>query len=185
MIYIDQETGKMVNINAPYKGRSRLDTPEIRAAVGVIGIEEDAPPAGWSYDTHDRREDWEATQRPYIIYTRKSDEQISATRWGKIKQKRDELTDNGGCLVAGKWYHSDPKSKVQQIALTMVGAALPATPWKTMDGSFITLTPTLVGQLFQAQMVREQTIFAHAEALKADPEADINAGWPARYEVAT
>jgi hypothetical protein len=102
-------------------------------------------------------------------------------RWAKIKALRDELTDNGGCLVSGKWFHSDAKSKQQQMALAMVGAALPATPWKTMDGSFVTLDPSIVGQIFQAQMAREQGIFAHAEVLKADPLADINTGWPARY----
>lgn len=112
-----------------------------------------------------------------------STEHLALVRWQKIKQKRDELTDNGGCLVGGKWYHTDTKSKQQQMALTMLGAAIPANlQWKTMDGSFITMTQTLAAQLFAAQITREQTIFAHAEALKADINSDINAGWPARYE---
>jgi hypothetical protein len=178
MIYIDEETGIRVYIQRPYKGRSRLDTPEIRDDVGVIEIEDDPKPADFTEDTYYAEEDWQAVERPYVIYNRRPAEQIAATRWAKIKQLRDTLTDTGGCLVSGKWFHSDPKSKVQQIALAMAGAAAPAIPWKTMDGSFVTLTPTLVSQIFQAQMVREQTIFAHAESLRADPNADINAGWP-------
>lgn len=110
-------------------------------------------------------------------------QETAAERWQKIKAKRDDLTKNGGCLVAGKWFHSDTDSKQQQMALTMLGASIPANlQWKTMDGSFVTMTQTLAGQLFQAQIVREQAIFAHAETLKADPNADIGTGWPARYE---
>jgi hypothetical protein len=179
-MYIDNDTKLRVNINAPYKGRSRLDTAEIRAEVGVVEIAEPTPPADYSDDLYYRTEQDAA---PYVVYTRKSDEQIAAVRWTKIKQKRDELTDNGGCFVADKWFHTDTKSKQQQMALTMLGASIPANlQWKTMDGSFITMTQTLAGQLFGAQITREQTIFAHAEALKADMNADINAGWPARYE---
>ena len=71
MIWIDNETKKRVNIHAAYKGRSKLDTPEIRAAVGVIEIEDDPEPNDFSYDTYTVREDWEATQRPYTIYTKR------------------------------------------------------------------------------------------------------------------
>lgn len=178
-IYIDNETKRRVNIYYAYKEFSRLDSPEIRARANVVEIPDPTPPADFSEDTYFRTEQNDA---PYVVYTKRPAEQIAATRWNKIKDLRDTLTDSGGCLVSDKWYHSDPKSKVQQLALTMAGAAVPAIPWKTMDGSFVTLTATLVGQLFHAQMVREQAIFAHAEALKDDPNADINAGWPARYE---
>lgn len=143
-------------------------------------IADPAPPADYSDDLYYRTEQDDA---PYVVYTRKSDEQIQAARWTKIKAKRDELTDNGGCLVGGKWFHTDTKSKQQQMALTMLGASIPANlQWKTMDGTFATMTQTLAGQLFGAQIAREQAIFAHAESLKADINADINAGWPARYE---
>lgn len=77
MIYIDQETGRMVNIHAPYKGRSRLDTQEIRSEVGVIEVEEDPAPADYDSEFYNRREDWDAVQRPYIIYERRSDEEVA------------------------------------------------------------------------------------------------------------
>lgn len=180
-IWIDETTKKRVNIMAPYKGFSRLDTPEIRERAGLIEVPEPTPPSDYSEDTYYRTEQDEA---PYVVYTRKSDEQIAAVRWQRIKAKRDDLTDNGGCLVDGKWFHSDAKSKRQQIALVIMGASIPAgLMWKTMDGSFVAMTQALAGQVFSAQTAREQSIFAHAEALNADPEADIDAGWPARYEV--
>lgn len=78
-MFIDEETGRMVNINAPYKGRTRLDTPEIRAAVGVIEITDDVAPEDYSEDLYFRTEDWFASQRPYIVYTRKPDEMIAKT----------------------------------------------------------------------------------------------------------
>lgn len=178
-MFIDNETKLRVNVNAPYKGFSKLDTPEIRAAANVVEIPEPTPPEDYSDEFYFRTEQDDA---PYVVYTRKSDEAIAAIRWTKIKQKRDDLTKNGGCMVAGKWFHSDTDSKQQQMALTMLGASIPANlQWKTMDGSFVTMTQTLAGQLFQAQIGREQDIFAHAETLKADPNADISTGWPARY----
>jgi len=109
-------------------------------------------------------------------------EELAAQRWEQIKHLRDELTDNGGCLVGDKWFHSDTKSKQQQMALVMLGANIPAgLQWKTMDGTFTTMTQTLAGQLFGAQVAREQAIFTHAEMLRADPDADITQGWPERF----
>lgn len=71
-MFIDQETLKRVNIHAPYKGRSKLNTPEIRAAVGVIEIPD--PVRG--------NDEIEYTQElddaPYIIITPKSPEQLLA-----------------------------------------------------------------------------------------------------------
>ena len=69
-MFIDQETLKRVNIYAPYKGRSKLDTPEIRAELGVIEIPD--PARG--------NDEIEYTQElddaPYIVVTPKSPEQL-------------------------------------------------------------------------------------------------------------
>lgn len=183
-MFIWNATNKLCNPTAAYTDEHGTRYSEVPKHL-YIWIDDDQPPADYNDDTYYRTEDWETTQRPYIIYTKKSVEQIATVRWSKIKAKRDELTDNGGCLVSGKWFHTDTKSKQQQMALTMLGASIPANlQWKTMDGSFITMTQLLAQQLFAAQITREQTIFAHAETLKADINADINAGWPARYEAA-
>ena len=101
MLYIDEETGKLVNIHAPYKGRSRIDMPELREAVGVIEIERDAPPDEYNDhpDWYDIQEDWNATQRPYIIYTRKSDEQINEVANNKVKAQIVALEDQQGRAI--------------------------------------------------------------------------------------
>lgn len=112
MIYIDSETKKMVNINAPYKGRSRLDTPEIRDAVGVISIEEDSPPLDYNPDFYDRKEDWEASTRPYIIYTYKDPVEISQLLLKKAKQVRQELVDQiVVTTTSGKEFDGDEDSQ--------------------------------------------------------------------------
>ena len=73
MIYIDSDTKLRVNIYYTYKGFSRLDTPEIRAAAGVVEIAEPTPPEDYSDDLYYRTEQ---DAEPYVVYTRKSDEQI-------------------------------------------------------------------------------------------------------------
>lgn len=191
-MFIDQETLKRVNIYAPYKGRSKLDTPEIRAAVGVIEIADPVPPVDYSDETYYRTEQDDA---PYVVFTKKSDEALLALRWQQVQQVRDELTLNGGCqLQVGedvtdplnpvpilKWFHSDVYSKQQQMALTMLGVNLPeGVWWKTMDGSFTEVSPEIVASLFAAQITREMQIFQTAETKRLD-DTPLYEGWPDRY----
>ena len=87
-MFIDKETLKHVNIYAPYKGRSKLDTPEIRAVVGVIEIPD--PARG--------NDEIEYTQElddaPYIIITPKSPEQLERQQDDKnLQGARQHLTD--------------------------------------------------------------------------------------------
>jgi hypothetical protein len=109
----------------------------------------------------------------------------------KIKEIRDHKLSSGGFKVGDKWFHSDPHSRTQQIALTMLGSNLPNNiDWKTMDKSMIRLTPEIVGQLFSSAVNQDNSIFTKAEALMAqidisgDPESiNINIGWPETYGV--
>lgn len=108
--------------------------------------------------------------------------------WMRIKARRD-AQKAGGTAVAGKWYHSDADSRIQQLGLVMMGAGVPAVPWKTMDGSFVPMTQALASQIFQATAASDMALFAHAESLRvavdaaADPDSiDISAGWPATFE---
>lgn len=116
-----------------------------------------------------------------------------AARWEDIKTLRDRLQDEGGYKVdvdgAGtfKWFHSDVKSRTQQIGLVMMGASVPAVQWKTMDGSFVTMTQALASAVFNAAAQQDMSLFAHAEQLRAQVEAgdpaavDIEAGWPETF----
>lgn len=119
------------------------------------------------------------------------DEHLAPERaavWESIKALRDQKVQAGGYTAGGKWFHSDTFSRTQQMALFMMGAAVPAVQWKTMDGTFVTMTQTLAGAIFAAGAASDQALFARAEVLRAavyaaaDPAAvDINAGWPAAY----
>lgn len=122
-------------------------------------------------------------------FTNPLDPQIKTLMWSAIKTERDRRKSQGGVKVGTKWFHSDDPSRIQQLGLVMMGAGIPAnTQWKTMDGSFVTMTQTLAGQIFQASAANDMAIFAAAEAHKAAMEAsadpasyDFSTGWPKAF----
>ena len=125
------------------------------------------------------------------------DEAIAADRaakqaaaWERIKVHRDYLSENGGYKVSiegvDKWFHSDAKSKTQQLSLVLLSANASAVPpWKTMDGSKVTMSQTLAGQIFAAAVTQDGALFAAAEVHRVametsnTPESyDFSDGWP-------
>lgn len=122
-------------------------------------------------------------------FTNQISPQIKADMWEAIKGERDRRIQTGGYKVGAKWFHSDTFSRTQQMGLVMLGAGIPAnTPWKTMDGTTVTMTQTLAGQIFATAAASDIAIFAAAEAHKAAMEAsadpasyDFSAGWPAIF----
>ena len=111
--------------------------------------------------------------------------------WEAIKAHRDAVKSSG-VKVGQHWYHSDANSRIQQMGLVMMGANLPAgLQWKTMSGDFVTMTPSLAGQIFQATAARDAVVFGVAEAHRAalataqDPAAyDWSGGWPETPSIA-
>ena len=116
-------------------------------------------------------------------------DQIKSVKWEAIKAERDHRTEQGGYKIGTKWFHSDQKSRSQQLGLVLLGANIPTNlQWKTMDGSFVTMTQTLAQQILAAGAASDQAIFAAAENHKAAMEAsadpasyDFSAGWPATF----
>ncbi len=112
-----------------------------------------------------------------------------AAQWEAIKAERDHRIQAGGYKVGIKWFHSDTFSRTQQMGLVMLGASVPAnTPWKTMDGSFVVMTPTLASQVFGAAAASDIAIFTACEAHKVamlllpDPDAyAVATGWPLAF----
>jgi hypothetical protein len=110
---------------------------------------------------------------------------IQLAKTEAIKAHRDRLTQ-GGVKVGSNWFHSDTFSRTQQLGLVMMGANMPAgIQWKTMDATFVEMTPALAGQIFQATATSDSTLFAIAEAKRVamlaldDPSTyDVSAGWP-------
>jgi hypothetical protein len=122
----------------------------------------------------------------------KTDAQIKCDMWGNIKADRDCRMDGGFKVEVGpavfKWFHSDLKSRTQHLGLMLAGAAVPPIPWKTMDGSFVPMSQTIVQAIFQAAMVLDSNLFTVAEQHKAamevsaDPASyDFSTGWPEAF----
>uniref|UniRef100_UPI0023D92678 DUF4376 domain-containing protein n=1 Tax=Laribacter hongkongensis TaxID=168471 RepID=UPI0023D92678 len=73
--------------------------------------------------------------------------------------------------------------------MVLLGTNIPVgLQWKTMDGSFVTMTQTLAQQVLAAGAASDQAIFAAAETHKAVMEAstdpasyDFSGGWPATF----
>jgi hypothetical protein len=114
--------------------------------------------------------------------------QAQTSKWLEIQAERDKRKSMG-TKVGSKWYHSDDFSRIQQLGLVMMGANMPAgIQWKTMDLTFVTMTPTLALQIFQAVAVADMVIFGVAEAKRIamlsipDPDVyDVQAGWPEQF----
>jgi hypothetical protein len=112
-----------------------------------------------------------------------------AEMWVLIQDIRDSKGRDGGFLVEGKWYHSDAESRIRYLALVRKGENLPPDLWwKTMDGTFADMTPTLASDVFDAAVMQDILLFNRAEQLKAQcyssdrPDlVDITQGWPATY----
>ncbi|MHB8803569.1 MAG: DUF4376 domain-containing protein [Rhodocyclaceae bacterium] len=118
--------------------------------------------------------------------------QIVADKWNAIKAERDRRKVGGIKVKVGttnKWFHSDDASRIQQMGLVMMGTNMPADlQWKTLDGSFVAMTPAIAGNVFAAAAASDQAIFAVAEGHKtameasADPSTyDFSTGWPKIY----
>lgn len=113
--------------------------------------------------------------------------------WERIKTERDHRKYLG-VKVGAHWFHSDDPSRIQQLALAMMGNAIPAgLMWKTLTTTpppvFVEMTPALAQGIFTATAASDAAIFAAAEvhrvAMEAmsDPENyDCSGGWPASIE---
>ena len=119
-IWIDDSTKLRVNIHAPYKGYSKLETAAQRAVANVVETPAPTP----SQDVQDNPEHYirtESAAAPYITWERRSDEQIA-------QMKRAEM-DN---LVISPW---QLRKVLNHLALRdAVEAAVASANLVTRDG---------------------------------------------------
>lgn len=142
-------------------------------------------------------DDWVVKQIP-----QPDAEQIKQARWEAIKTKRDRLK-SGGFRVGTLWFHSDADSRIQHLGLKDKARDLIASGgamadnltilgqpvrWKTMDGSFATVTAQLAFDIVAAAGDLDARLFAvadtHRAAMEAaaDPSAyDFSASWPETF----
>lgn len=129
-------------------------------------------------------------------------DQIKSSMWEQIKRKRDTIK-NGGVKVGTYWFHSDADSRIQHLGLKdkardllAAGGAMTddltilgqQVRWKTMDGSFVTITAQLAFDIVAAVGDLDARLFAVAEQHRAAMEAaadpasyDFSVGWPETF----
>ena len=115
--------------------------------------------------------------------------------WERIKAKRyDSLRHGVYAESVGKWFQTDDATRLQYLALALesvTGGFKKPINWKTMDNSFLRLTPELLREIMQAMHDNEQANFSNAEKHKAamlkaeNPlEYDYSGGWTEIYKEA-
>lgn len=142
---------------------------------------------GQKYWTFDENTILTPTPAEYAALV-KAEQQVEA--WLAIQEERTRR-QNGGVYIPSisKWFHSDHTSRIQQLGLVMMGNNLPTgIQWKTMDGSFIEMTPAIALSIFNAAATLDMTAFAVAEQHRvnmmqaAEPlNYNYSGFWPAIY----
>lgn len=116
-----------------------------------------------------------------------------AIAWEAIKAERDRRAGLG-VKVGQHWYHSDQKSRTQQLGLVLLGANIPAgLQWKTLTLTpppvFVAMTQQLAQAIVAATAASDTAIFTAAEVHRLAMEAstapqdyDFSTGWPTSIE---
>lgn len=119
-----------------------------------------------------------------------------ATVWERIKAERDRRAALG-VKVGVHWFHSDPKSRTQQLGLVLQGLLgqpiPPGLQWKTLTFTpppvFVTMTSALAVNIVQATAASDTAVFTAAEVHRMAMEAsvapqdyDFSTGWPVSIE---
>lgn len=112
--------------------------------------------------------------------------------WSEVKERRRRCVLAGALVVIGgadRWFHTDLDSRTQWLAMRGDGDQLEAgIAWKTMDGSFVQLTPAIVTEVYAAIRAKERAAFVRGEQLWAQLNAapdpltvPLDVGWPASF----
>jgi hypothetical protein len=121
-----------------------------------------------------------------------------------VKAERDRLIVVGGHKIGDNWYHSNEISLIQQIALNGIadkmiaagatdGALITATPWKTLGGTFVSLTVGIAKNFIASALNQQSLMFSAAQTkitqeipalntVEAVNAYDVLAGFPATYK---
>lgn len=112
--------------------------------------------------------------------------------WENIKAERDRRKYSG-VKVGDHWFHSDPDSRTQQIALVMLGDSIPPNiQWKTLTPGnglenivTIPMTKELAKNIFSAVLVSDTTLHYIADihrnnVMNSEDPNNYNylTGWP-------
>ncbi len=113
--------------------------------------------------------------------------EAKAAKWAQVQAERDRRKF-AGYMAGGHRFHSDPDSRTQQLGLVIMGAGVPPIQWRTLDGTYVTMTQQLAGAIFTATATGDAAIFAAGETHRAAITAltdyaavvayDFSGGWP-------
>ena len=139
---------------------------------------------------------WDAKAKSWVLppaVAVQIKEQQQDEMWEQIKAKRyDNLRHGVYAKSVGKWFQTDDATRLQYLALALEsvtgGFKRPIT-WKTMDNSFLQLTPELLREIMQTMHDDEEADFINAEKHKAamlkaeNPlEYDYSDGWTENFD---
>ena len=118
-------------------------------------------------------------------------EAIYKEKWEKIKEVRTFKMNDGVLIQSiGKWFHTDPDSKQQIHAMVTVNVIgmYKVTAWKTLDNTYVQLTPPLLLQVFGAILENEARLFEigklHYDMLHTSQDPanyDPTSQWPTTF----
>ena len=118
-------------------------------------------------------------------------EKIYNEKWEKIKEIRTfKMSDGVFIQSIGKWFHTDlySKQQIQALVVTNLIGIYKTTAWKTLDNTYVQLTPMLLLQVFGAMLENESRLFdigkLHYESLytSSDPvNYDPASQWPTTF----
>jgi len=101
---------------------------------------------------------------------------------------RSTILDGGAKIIvsgADKWMQTDAHSRTQWLALYVAPSIGPGIVWRTMDGSYVTVTREVVDNVYAKTTLLDMLAFGNAETHRAgimgstDPESyDFSTGWP-------
>lgn len=134
---------KRINIHAPFTTSEgvtygNLTDPVVRNQLGVVEVSEPTPPEDYSESTYYRTEQDEA---PYVIYTRKSDEQIAEATLAKAKQERAQaVAEIIVTTTAGKSFDGNEDAQ-NRMARALLGLGdVDTMPWVLADNTIVQVT---------------------------------------------
>lgn len=204
MYYYDQLTGEFGISGQDACMRANTSAPEGSLVIGTLVGYQDGNPPEHNHLTHVAVEvaptivggvltqQWRIDQLPQ----EQAAQNLARAReaaWEAIEAERDRRAGLG-VKVGQHWFHSDQKSRTQQLGLVLLGANISAgLQWKTLTLTpstvFVVMTQQLAQAIVSATAASDTAIFTAAEVHRIAVESstapqnyDFSTGWPTSIE---
>ena len=204
MYYLDQLTGEFGISLQDARMRANTSAPEGSTVIGTLVGYQDGNPPDHNQLTHvavevaptmvggSLTQQWRIDELPQEQAAQNL-ARARAAAWEAIKRERDRRAGLGA-KVGQHWFHSDQKSRPQQLGLVLLGTNIPAgLQWKTLTLTpppvFVPMTQQLAQAIVSATAASDTAIFTAAEVHRiavelstAPQNYDFSTGWPTSIE---